>query len=139
MTQRCCGASRLGLRRGLFALTIFLRSICTHSTLTMRNLAVSMIGRANGRKTDEVSSRYFRRAAPPKHPQFHDHSLQSHRFAEGRKPNFQLDVRTHLSENGIVKGAEFERRIQKLARRMQVACQFVADKGKGCWRRRAGI
>lgn len=74
-----------------------------------------------------------------KHPQFHDHSLQSHRFAEGRKPNFQLDVRTHLSENGIVKGAEFERRIQKLARRMQVACQFVADKGKGCWRRRAGI
>ena len=66
-----------------------------------------------------------------KQPQFHDHSLQSHRFAEGRKPNFQLDVRTHLSENGIVKGAEFERRIQKLARRMQVACQFVADKGKG--------
>ena len=80
-------------------------------------------------------------SAEPRPPDIlnHDHSLQSHRFAEGRKPNFQLDVRTHLSENGIVKGAEFERRIQKLARRMQVACQFLADKGKGCWRRRAGI
>jgi hypothetical protein len=46
-------------------------------------------------------------------------------------PVFRLDVRTHLSENGIVKGAEFERRVQKLARRKKLACQFVADKGKG--------
>jgi len=45
--------------------------------------------------------------------------------------DFQLDMRTHLSENGILKGAEFERRVLKLARRMRVACQFVADKGKG--------
>ena len=30
-----------------------------------------------------------------------------------------------------MKGAEFERRLRKLARRKQVACQFVADKGKG--------
>lgn len=27
--------------------------------------------------------------------------------------------------------AEFERRIRKLARRRNAACQFVADKGKG--------
>jgi mRNA interferase HicA len=40
-------------------------------------------------------------------------------------------VRTHVSENVIMKGAEFERRIQKLARHRKVACQFVADKGKG--------
>ena len=30
-----------------------------------------------------------------------------------------------------MKGAEFERRLRKLARRKQVAIQFVADKGKG--------
>ena len=42
-----------------------------------------------------------------------------------------LDVRTELSEDGVVKGAEFERRLRKLARRKKVACQFVADKGKG--------
>jgi len=30
-----------------------------------------------------------------------------------------------------MKGAEFERRIQKLAWRRKVACEFVADKGKG--------
>lgn len=36
-----------------------------------------------------------------------------------------------MSENVIVKGAEFERRVRKLARRKKVACQFVADKGKG--------
>jgi hypothetical protein len=30
-----------------------------------------------------------------------------------------------------MKGAEFERRIQRLARRREVACLFVADKGKG--------
>jgi hypothetical protein len=46
--------------------------------------------------------------------------------------HFPLDGRTDLSENGgFVKGAEFERRIQKLARRKKVTCQFVADKGKG--------
>lgn len=36
-----------------------------------------------------------------------------------------------MSENGAVKGAEFERRVQQLARRRKVTCQFVADKGKG--------
>lgn len=30
-----------------------------------------------------------------------------------------------------MKGAEFERRIRKLARSSKVTCQFVADKGKG--------
>jgi mRNA interferase HicA len=30
-----------------------------------------------------------------------------------------------------VKGAEFARRVQKLARRQKVAFQFLADKGKG--------
>lgn len=30
-----------------------------------------------------------------------------------------------------MKGAEFERRIQKLARRKKLACQFVAGTGKG--------
>jgi len=30
-----------------------------------------------------------------------------------------------------VKGAEFERRVRKLARKRKVPCQFVADKGKG--------
>jgi len=30
-----------------------------------------------------------------------------------------------------VKGAEFERRVQRLARRRKLACQFVAGKGKG--------
>jgi mRNA interferase HicA len=31
----------------------------------------------------------------------------------------------------MVKGAEFERRVRKLARNRNVSCQFVADKGKG--------
>jgi len=30
-----------------------------------------------------------------------------------------------------VKGAEFERRLRRLARRRKVTCKFVADKGKG--------
>jgi mRNA interferase HicA len=30
-----------------------------------------------------------------------------------------------------LKGAEFERRVQKMARRNKVTCHFVADKGKG--------
>ena len=30
-----------------------------------------------------------------------------------------------------VKGAEFERRLRKAARRKKVVCLFVADKGKG--------
>jgi hypothetical protein len=42
-----------------------------------------------------------------------------------------LDTRTELSEPGIVRGAEFERRVRRLARNRKVACQFVADKGKG--------
>jgi len=30
-----------------------------------------------------------------------------------------------------VKGSEFARRVQKLARRKKIACYFVGDKGKG--------
>ena len=45
--------------------------------------------------------------------------------------HFPLDVRTDVSENRLVRGAEFERRVQKLARRKKISCQFVADKGKG--------
>ena len=30
-----------------------------------------------------------------------------------------------------MKGAEFERRVRKLARSRKVACHFVADEGKG--------
>ena len=30
-----------------------------------------------------------------------------------------------------MRGAEFERRLRRVARRKKVACQFVADKGKG--------
>jgi mRNA interferase HicA len=36
-----------------------------------------------------------------------------------------------MSEAGGVKGAEFERRVRRLARRQGVSCRFVADKGKG--------
>jgi hypothetical protein len=43
----------------------------------------------------------------------------------------RVDTRTELSETGVVKGAEFERRVRKLARSQKVTCQFVADKGKG--------
>jgi hypothetical protein len=42
-----------------------------------------------------------------------------------------LDTRTELSEPGVVRGVEFERRVRRLARSRKVACQFVADKGKG--------
>ena len=42
-----------------------------------------------------------------------------------------LDTRTEVSDPGVVKGAEFERRIQRLARRKKITCEFVADKGKG--------
>ena len=30
-----------------------------------------------------------------------------------------------------MKGAEFERRVQRLAKRRNLVCEFVADKGKG--------
>ncbi|MEP7352703.1 MAG: hypothetical protein ABI824_05680 [Acidobacteriota bacterium] len=30
-----------------------------------------------------------------------------------------------------MKGAEFERRVQRLARSLKIACEFVSDKGKG--------
>jgi hypothetical protein len=30
-----------------------------------------------------------------------------------------------------VKGAEFERKVRRLARNRKITCQFVADKGKG--------
>ncbi len=36
-----------------------------------------------------------------------------------------------MSDTEAVKGAEFERRIRKLARLRKVTCQFVRDKGKG--------
>ena len=36
-----------------------------------------------------------------------------------------------MSEDGVVKGAEFQRRVQKLAQRKKVTCQFFEDKGKG--------
>ena len=36
-----------------------------------------------------------------------------------------------MSENEYVKGAEFERRVRRLARRKKVTCEFVGDKGKG--------
>jgi hypothetical protein len=36
-----------------------------------------------------------------------------------------------MSETGVVKGAEFERRVRKLAHSRKVTCQFVADRGKG--------
>ena len=35
-----------------------------------------------------------------------------------------------MSETGVVKGAEFERRVRKLARSRNITCQFVAGKGK---------
>jgi hypothetical protein len=41
---------------------------------------------------------------------------------------FPLDVRTDLSDHRDVRGAEFERRVQKLAQRKKVTYQFVADK-----------
>ena len=42
-----------------------------------------------------------------------------------------LDNRTELSEDVKMKGAEFERRLRKLARRKQVSCEFFGDKRKG--------
>ena len=36
-----------------------------------------------------------------------------------------------MSETGIVKGSEFERRVRKLARERKLACQFIAGMGKG--------
>ena len=42
-----------------------------------------------------------------------------------------LDVRTYLSDNKTVKGVEFERRVQRLARHRNIACAFVGDKGQG--------
>lgn len=36
-----------------------------------------------------------------------------------------------MSETGGVKGAEFERRVRKLARLRKVTCHFVAAQGKG--------
>ena len=36
-----------------------------------------------------------------------------------------------MSDHSLVKGAEFLRRLRKIARQNQVACYFVADKGKG--------
>ena len=36
-----------------------------------------------------------------------------------------------MSDTGDLSGAEFERRVRKLARRMKTTCGFIADKGKG--------
>ena len=36
-----------------------------------------------------------------------------------------------MSDDRKVKGAEFERKVRKLARRKGVLCSFVADRGKG--------
>jgi predicted RNA binding protein YcfA (HicA-like mRNA interferase family) len=36
-----------------------------------------------------------------------------------------------MSENDRVKGAEFERRVQRLARSGNLTCRFVGDRGKG--------
>jgi len=36
-----------------------------------------------------------------------------------------------LSDHSIVRGAEFERRVQRLARRRNLICLFVSDRGKG--------
>ena len=36
-----------------------------------------------------------------------------------------------MSEDGMVRGAGFERRVRKLAQKKNVTCQFVAGKGKG--------
>src|SRR5664280_3565552 len=36
-----------------------------------------------------------------------------------------------MSDHNIVKGAEFERHLRRLARRKNVTCEYVADKGKG--------
>lgn len=36
-----------------------------------------------------------------------------------------------MSETGGVNGAEFERKVRRLARRRKVPCRFVASKGKG--------
>jgi len=47
------------------------------------------------------------------------------------RSDIPLDDRTDLSETGGVKGGEFGRRVQKLARRKKVTCLFVADRGKG--------
>ncbi len=42
-----------------------------------------------------------------------------------------VDTRTQLSETVEVKGAEFERRVRRLARSRKVTCHFVAAEGKG--------
>ena len=42
-----------------------------------------------------------------------------------------MTARTEVSDTGGMKGADFERRVRKLARRMKTTCEFVADKGKG--------
>ncbi len=36
-----------------------------------------------------------------------------------------------MSETGGVNGAEFERKVRRLARRRKIPCRFVASKGKG--------
>ena len=42
-----------------------------------------------------------------------------------------MTARTEVSDTGGLTGAEFERRVRKMASRMSVACEFVASKGKG--------
>ena len=53
------------------------------------------------------------------------------------KPTFNvsrgdfLTSRTVLSDDRSVKGSEFERRVQRLAKKRDISCFFVADQGKG--------
>jgi hypothetical protein len=42
-----------------------------------------------------------------------------------------VDCRTVVSDHVSVRGAEFERKVRKLAERQKVRCRFVAGKGKG--------
>ncbi len=45
--------------------------------------------------------------------------------------NPALDHRTELSDNSAMKGAEFERRVRRLARQRKVGCELLASQGKG--------
>src|SRR5664280_1169807 len=60
------------------------------------------------------------------------HGYRYHASPEPKaSPQRMLDIRTVLSDNGSVKGAEFVRGVQKLAKEKELSCLFVADKGKG--------
>jgi hypothetical protein len=52
-------------------------------------------------------------------------------FSSASHLEIDVDTRTELSETESVKGAEFERRVRKLARSNNSPASFVADKRKG--------